>query len=799
VTATVSPPGTPIGTPVERNSWPRDFALGVRLAVGGGRTSWMRVILGTIGIGLAVAVLLLFASVGHIMSNRDARTDAGDRVTTAIAGVSPTQFIQNDTPFQGNTITGYYLHGTGANSPVPPGLGSLPGPDQIVVSPGLGALLNSDAGLRGRFPQQVVGTIGEAGLRGPNDLEFYAGTGPLPVNGANSLGVTDVYQFGKTPPARELDPTLLTLAIIGAVALLIPIFIFVSVSSRIAGAQRDRRLAALRLVGAGNWQVRRIAAAESLVSAGAGLVLGGLLFLGVRQLAPSIEVLGWSTFTDDVTPSWPLIVLIVLLVPVLTISTVLFAMRRTIIEPLGVVRGGKPVRRRVWWRLGLIVVGSVLLFLAKPGSANGSNAWVALVAVGASALLIGVPAILPWLLERIISRAAGGAPSWQLAIRRLQLDSGTPARVVGGVAVVLAGAIALQLMLFAVANRYNVPSQQALTNTNGWVEVRTTVPSLDQVQASLAKVPAAKQVDTLQMVDAMSATAKAGADPLYSEITIASCATITDLLHVRGCADGDGFAVSYSGDSAPEPTAGDVLNLVSYNDVTNDKPKVVGTYRVPGNLTPVQLTNDTTNYVPGPYVSDGVLLTPGAAATANLPVDRSVLVWVSTDAHQADATDQIANGLADLTWQVDINSISGADTLNADQKTFVTIRSALLGGSLFTLLLAGVSMLVLALEQVRERRRPLAVLAAAGVPRSALARSLLWQTAVPVVLAVLVAVGTGIGLAALVLRMTSLQLQMDWSTIGIFAGSALVLVLLVTAATLPALRNAMRLSALRTE
>ena len=47
--------------------------------------------------------------------------------------------------------------------------------------------------------------------------------------------------------------------------------------------------------------------------------------------------------------------------------------------------------------------------------------------------------------------------------------------------------------------------------------------------------------------------------------------------------------------------------------------------------------------------------------------------------------------------------------------------------------------------------------------------------------------------------MTSMRMQMDWSTIGIFAGAALVLVLLVTAATLPALRSAMRLSALRTE
>jgi hypothetical protein len=42
-------------------------------------------------------------------------------------------------------------------------------------------------------------------------------------------------------------------------------------------------------------------------------------------------------------------------------------------------------------------------------------------------------------------------------------------------------------------------------------------------------------------------------------------------------------------------------------------------------------------------------------------------------------------------------------------------------------------------------------------------------------------------------------MTLDWATIGTFSGVTVVLVLLVTAATLPALRNATRPSALRTE
>jgi hypothetical protein len=56
--------------------WLHDFGLGVRLAVGGGRTSWSRVVLGTIGIGLATTALLLFASVGHMLGNANARIAA---------------------------------------------------------------------------------------------------------------------------------------------------------------------------------------------------------------------------------------------------------------------------------------------------------------------------------------------------------------------------------------------------------------------------------------------------------------------------------------------------------------------------------------------------------------------------------------------------------------------------------------------------------------------------------------------------------------------------------------------------
>lgn len=759
--------------------WPRDFALGIRLAVGGGRTSWARLALGTVGIGLAAALLLLFASVGNVMAGMNGRVNAGLTSTTVVSGVSPTQYLSADITFRGTPLTGAYLHGTSPNSPVPPGIDALPGPDDVLLSPALADLLRSNDGLRARFSEKVVGTIGMAGLRGPADLSFFVGAGPLPTTGAQATDAIDVYAFGASTSQQSTDPTLLVVSAIGGVALLIPILLFVAVSSRIAGAQRDRRLAALRLAGAGDHQVRRIAAAESLVSSAAGLVLGALVFLGLRQLAPRFEMLGWSFFTADVVPDPLLTVLIVLAVPVLAVGTTLFALRSVIIEPLGVIRETRPIRRRLWWRVAPIALGLVLLLVIPPGLGVASDGWIAIVVIGATSLMLGVPAILPWLLERLVDRVHGGAPSWQLAIRRLQLDSGTPARVVTGVAVVLASAVTMQLLLASTASPYE---QAPVSPSQDWVDVYSTTAAAGQVASELAAVPAAKRVDQVEQINATTGNH-------FYAVSIASCATIIRTLPVSHCADGDSFLANSAG--APDQARpGDTWQLTGRHDRTVRIP-----YTVPNSLASVTRPMRVER---GPYIADGVVLTPSAAAAVTLPADRQAMTYVQTDPAQADAGDQIAAALAGMTWQVYV-TLTDSASLGAGRSNYDVIRGGLLTASLFTLVLAGISMLVLALEQIRERRRPLAMLAAAGVPRSTLARSLLWQTAVPVVLAVIVAVGTGIGLAGLVVRMAGLSLRVDWPTIGAFAGATVVLVLLVTALTLPTLRGSTQLSSLRTE
>ncbi|MFI6543677.1 ABC transporter permease [Streptomyces prunicolor] len=112
--------------------------------------------------------------------------------------------------------------------------------------------------------------------------------------------------------------------------LLIPVLGFLGQCARIGAVHRDRRLAALRLAGAGPWQVRRIAALESGLACLAGAVVATA---AVVPLLP-------SPATD-----WAGVVLVAVAVPVLGAGVSAVALRRVVADPLGRVRRVRPVRR----------------------------------------------------------------------------------------------------------------------------------------------------------------------------------------------------------------------------------------------------------------------------------------------------------------------------------------------------------------------------------------------------------------------------------------------------------------------
>jgi hypothetical protein len=749
-----------------------DLALGVRLAVGGSRKSWARLALQGLGIGMSVAVLILAASIPAAIGARNLREDARQPSSQVQPG-APAMLVENGSlPFHSDFITGQYLRALDPGAPLPPGVDRLPGDGEVVLSPRLAELLASPEGelLRPRFPQRVIGTIAQSGLVSPRDLHFYAGDGKIrPTEGNRVTGWGAGYRTG------GLAPILWLLTLVGGIVLLFPVLVFVGVSARLAAAQRDRRLAALRLVGASASRVRMIAAGEALIGAVAGLVAGFALFFAIRPFFSGISLAQLSVFPSDLTPSLGLSLAVVIAVPVLAVATSLFAMRRTVIEPLGVVRQQKPVRRRLWWRLVPAAAGIVLLAsqFGKTTDTDRPNQWP--VVLGVVFLMFGIPVLLPWLVERVVFRLRGGSPALQLAVRRLQLDSGTAARVVGGVAVALAGTVTLQMILAGVEQEIVAKESRKLDRSVLSVSVSEPADAVGLAEA-LAKGKGVRSVHDLVTATA-SVTARS-----YVQVSVGTCEALSSVVSVPGCVDGKAYVVRGIGGGGQAPEPGAVLRFGSPNAPNARQEQ----WTVPAVL----------EQVPGSR--DGLYLT--TAAAAGLDLDRFGVheYQAVLDPAVPDAAEHARNAVASYSWRV-WTLYEGEDQMPEVERVFGLVRQALYAAATLTLLLAGASMLVMALEQVRERRRPLAVLAASGVPRGTLARSLLWQNGVPLVLSTAVSVATGIGLGVLSIKVSGAEAAFDWQGIGLVTAASMALVLAVTALTLPSLRRATGALGLRTE
>src|SRR4051812_2704175 len=302
--------------------------LGARLALAGGRT---RLLLTAVGVGLGVALLLVAASIPSMLgARRDrnaARSDLAQPVGSLLVATADSEFRRDE-------IRGRLLKGSG---PAPPGVARLPRPGEIVVSPALAKLLATRDGalLRPRIlppPTRVIGTIGHAGLQGPSELVFSRGTDRMPLDARR------IARFGSATPPLQLPPALLLLAVVALAALLMPVAVFIATAARFGGEARDRRLAALRLVGADRAATVRVAAGESALGALAGLAVGALVFAAGRGLIEHVTLWDISVFSADVRPSAPPAVLFALSVPLTAAPATLLGLRPGVVGPLGAVR-----------------------------------------------------------------------------------------------------------------------------------------------------------------------------------------------------------------------------------------------------------------------------------------------------------------------------------------------------------------------------------------------------------------------------------------------------------------------------
>jgi hypothetical protein len=345
-------------------------------------------------------------------------------------------------------------------------------------------------------------------------------------------------------------------------------------------------------------------------------------------------------------------------------------------------------------------------------------------------------------------RPCGGAGrvAWQLAVRRLQLDPGGPARAVSGITVAVAGAIALQMVFAGIQDEFR--HETGADASRAQLVATLQGGDADRVARTLAAAPGARSATALTIYELPRTT-------LY----VAPCAALRELVAVDRCAGGDAFV---SGRPAPAWAIG-ARSVASRPDPTGAE-------------------------------REGVFATPAAVRGVTLPAPE-VLAFVRTAPADADAVETFRNAAAAVDPLVQVQPVRRIRT----DAQFAQVRRLMFIGASIVVGLIGLSLLLTGLEQLHERRRVLAILTAVGTRRSTLSWSVLWQSAVPVAFGIAIALVTGLGLGALLLRILGADVQVAWADVlGMTAVGALV-VLAVTAASLPVLWRTTRPAGLRTE
>jgi hypothetical protein len=668
--------------------------------------------------------------------------------------------------------------------PPPPGLAAFPEPGQIAASPAFAALHASDRLFAARYPGEVVATIGPAGLAGPNELYAWVGV-------TEGSGTYDTAGYGQPAWMREADSSQQQTADLviplGVLLFVLPVLILLGTSTRLGSAQRDQRMAAMRLVGATPGEVRLVSAAEAGAIGAVGVVGGLLLFALAR---PLVALLPWrpGLFPTDLAPSPALVALIALVLPLLGVLAGYLSQRRVVASPLGVTRRATPRPPRAWRAIPLVAgVGLLLVLLVFPSLINGNAGVVYLLLLGGAGLtLLGLVLATPLVgaaaaagLLRIRRLPVAGL----LAARRLQADPMSTARLVTGITVltfIATWVLAAFLPVLQQADTGYIAAQQAQVEPGtvagpSRLDTITTLEATDGVRAAVP-ILVAEPIQTSEEDDDWTGSPGIG-----------DCAALAAVLRspLPQCEPTTAFAIN------TDPTKAPIRLVDPIDRRTLDLPPV----RFERTAQP---DAETANALRGLGIGDYLL--PFTNTPTALPQDWPVQMLVATDG-DPDTIEAVKTIMATSTGQVPTTGEDQQREGSTDQRLYTLLLVAYLAA---IALIAMVSLAVAGADDLRTRARSMAGLAAAGTPVSTLRRASLAQLALTLIPAVVLALG-----AATIAGFMYSQLWLvdsspgtprpfDAAVIAAVGIGAVLIVLLAYALTLPTLRSTVDLRSLRT-
>ena len=538
----------------------------------------------------------------------------------------------------------------------------------------------------------MVGTIGRAGLVAPDELRAYVGVdhpGPLvdDLSGFRSWPVTGFgdelrYAVGSSTTVPDAFTPSRLVAVAFALFVLVPLGVFLGICARLSATTRDRRIAALRLLGVSAQQATVVNAIETGVVALGGATVGLFAFLGLARVSEGWQVGRLHWYAADVTVPAALILVVVGLTVLFAVLVGVLATGPALVNPVAVRRDAPARRPRALRAVPLLLSLAAAGLAAVPDLDPDARGYLFAGAVLGAGL--SLPLIVPWLgyglagLVRRIPRT----PVWlELATGRMRHAPGVAPRLVASltVAVYVVGVASLGMALF-VNDRELGPDASP-----GEGRMLSLWNGDDRLTDSVARVSG---VDVVRIG---SAPVTVAGDP--SNVVVADCADIAGafvLAAGQSCVDGevygfdDGFGTVSPGDQP----------VVTPSGVTLPQPA------------------RTLDVRPRWQVSQGgvLLVTRQAPAASALEVAYTSTDVVVPDLATADrALRVVSAGSPTAVLEGDLGASQGYDT--------DLLTTLLVAGLAVSFALGVGAFAAAAVDRTMERRRDNATLAVVGVSR----------------------------------------------------------------------------------
>ncbi len=610
-------------------------------------------------------------------------------------------------------------------SPRPPGVDRLPGPGEAVVSPALARLLVAQPEASDRYGT-VVGTIGTAGLMGPDDLVVVRGVSEERVR-LDGSRITVFPTHADLAPFTA--PEKLTF-VLGAASLAVLVAVLVGAATRMTAKRRRERMAILGLLGARPSQRGRIAEGEMLPTALVGVVGGGGLFLAVRPAVAAYRYDGDRFFATDLWPGATTVTVLALVTLLLTLLAARLGASTDRDDALATARRADAVRARpVWW---LVLVGAVAAGAAALAVPSEQSRPLVVAVFGVLLLaVVGVGREVARVSGLALARVPRGASL--LAGRRLAAQPSDGFRPVSAVA------LAVMITTTFVAL---VPVAAASVERDGLVAQRTGTARADvpfaTASESAALVSDLAAVRGIGSVAAVRVGTVSGTDG--RSVWIGDCARIRDATGIDlACDDGNH---AWATDRARAELA-----TVRRAEVYSLAPRMV---------LPVAAGTDDPTSVKVSLGTIGRMAGRGGIDLPDVVVDASIVPGLGRFRPDAIAFRYDSSSTLERARTVVERNQEGASVANrtttADGFAADVTRlfDTVVAGALGLAVVASLALVLTLAATVHGRRDDDATLRVSGVRPATIGLAVFLGTAIPLTVTTLLAAALGIGFGAAV-------------------------------------------------